>query len=144
MEEYLFKNYKIILRFKLEKQWLSEKKTKWNLLKDMCESKPNNDFIKGWLDNCSLLSNQNLQILNDISIGIQKYNNYKYIKFRHIANKNSLPYNYDDDIVLNVGSSIYNNYWSLNSLDDLLLSFIKMLDYELGTNCTIGNIELIK
>ena len=129
------------LRFKLDFDTTEKYIEKWNKIKKESETTNNEYLVEEIKNNCKLESNKNLPYLqrNEGGLGDDNNQNNKQIRFRFNFNS----YKFDDDILLSVlNSDLKNEKWSYEELDDILRSFIKVLNKKMSCNCVNGCIEI--
>ena len=129
------------LRFKLDFDATEKYIEKWNKIKKESETTDNEYLVEEIKNNCKLESNKNLPYLqrNEGGLGGDNNQNNKQIRFRFNCNS----YKFDDDILLSVlNSDLKNEKWSYEELDDILRSFIKVLNKKMSCNCVDGCIEI--
>lgn len=129
------------LRFKLDFDATEKYIEKWNKIKKESETTNNKFLVEEIKNNCKLESNKNLPYLqrNEGGLGGDNNQNNKQIRFRFNFNS----YKFDDDILLSVlNSDLKNEKWSYEELDDILRSFIKVLNKKMSCECVNGCIEI--
>ncbi len=129
------------LRFKLDFDTTEKYIEKWNKIKKESETTDNEYLVEEIKNNCKLESNKNLPYLqrNEGGLGGDNNQNNKQIRFRFNFNS----YKFDDDILLSVlNSDLKNEKWSYEELDDILRSFIKVLNKKMSCECVNGCIEI--
>jgi len=129
------------LRFKLDFDATEKYIKKWNKIKKESETTNNEYLVEEIKNNCKLESNKNLPYLqrNEGGLGGDNNQNNKQIRFRFNFNS----YKFDDDILLSVlNSDLKNEKWSYEELDDILRSFIKVLNKKMSCECVNGCIEI--
>lgn len=129
------------LRFKLDFDATEKYIKKWNKIKKESETTNNKFLVEEIKNNCKLESNKNLPYLqrNEGGLGGDNNQNNKQIRFRFNFNS----YKFDDDILLSVlNSDLKNEKWSYEELDDILRSFIKVLNKKMSCECVNGCIEI--
>lgn len=129
------------LRFKLDFDAPDKYIEKWNKIKEESETTDNEYLVKEIKNNCKLESNKNLSYLQINEGGLGGNNNKinKQIRFRFNFNSNK----FDNDILLDVlNSDLKNEKWTYEELDDILYSFIKVLNKRMCCQCISGCIEI--
>lgn len=129
------------LRFKLDFDATEKYIKKWNKIKEESETSDNKYLVEEIKNNCKLESNKNLPYLqrNEGGLGGNNNQNNKQIRFRFNFNS----YKFDDDILLSVlNSDLKNEEWTHEELDDILRSFIKVLNKKMSCVCVNGCIEI--
>ena len=129
------------LRFKLDFDAPDKYIEKWNKIKEESETTNNEYLVEEIKNNCKLESNKNLPYLqrNEGGLGANNNQNNKQIRFRFNFNS----YKFDNDILLDVlNSDLKNEKWTYEELDDILRSFIKVLNKKMSCECVKGCIEI--
>lgn len=129
------------LRFKLDFDAPNNYIEKWNKIKEESETTNNEYLVEEIKNNCNLESNKNLPYLqrNEGGLGGNNNQNNKQIRFRINFNSKKI----DNDILLYVlNSDLKNEKWSYEELDDILRSFIKVLNKKMSCECVNGCIEI--
>lgn len=130
------------LRFKLDFYAPEKYIKKWNNIKKESEITNNKYLVDEIKINCKLESNKKLPYLDrcEGGLGGNSNQNNKQIRFRmNINNK----FKFDNDILLYVlNSDCGNEKWSYEELDDILRSFIKVLNKKMSCECVNGRIEI--
>lgn len=129
------------LRFKLDFDAPNKYIEEWNKIKKESETTNNKYFVEEIKSNCKLESNKNLPYLERVEGGLGGNNNQINKQIRFIFNFNSCKlYN---DILLNVlNSDLKNEKWTYVELDDILRSFIIVLNKRMSCECVNGCIEI--
>lgn len=130
------------LRFKLDYHAPNEYIKKWNEIKKESETTDNEYLVEEIKINCKLESNKNLPYLKRAEGGLGGDSNQinKQIRFR-INYK--CKYKSDNDILLRVfNSDLENEKWTYKELDDILRSFIIVLNKIMSCECVNGRIEI--
>tara|TARA_B110001450_G_scaffold234564_1_gene238625 strand:+ start:352 stop:846 length:495 start_codon:yes stop_codon:yes gene_type:complete len=123
---------------------------KWNEFKLECESGDNKHIVEKIKEYSKLEINQNLHYLERAEGGLGGNNNgiHKQIRFRHIFmgqqfNGGDIPYyKKDTNIIFNEIISTNIEKWTYDDLDDLIYAFIKTANYNVGSECVTGYIEM--
>ncbi len=123
---------------------------KWNEFKIKCESGDNKHIVEQIKRYSKLKINKNMSYLERVEGGLGGDNNriHKQIRFRHIFlgqqfNGSNIPYyKKDTSIIFNEINSTDIEKWTYNEIDDLIYAFIKTANYNMGTDCVSGYIEL--
>lgn len=122
---------------------------KWNKFKLECESGNNKHIVEQIKKHCKLEINQNLHYLERVEGGLGGNNNeiHKQIRFRHIFMEQQLNgdipyYKKDTNIIFNEIISTNIEKWTYDDLDDLIYAFIKTANYNIGSECVTGYIEM--
>ena len=123
------------MRFRIDFDASNKYIEKWNKLKQECENTDNKITVEEIKNNCKLESNKNLPYLERCEGGLG--DNNKQIRFRI---KESIKY--DNDILLKVENTKFEK-WMYEELDDIIYSFVKVLNKRLNTKCVNGYIEII-
>jgi hypothetical protein len=125
------------LRFKLDFDAPNDYIEKWNKLKKECETTNNKIIVDEIKNYCKLESNKNLPYLKRCEGGLGGNDNImnKQIRFRLDSIK------YDDDILLYIENSEFEK-WTYEELDDILRSFIIVLNKIMSCECVNGCIEI--
>ena len=113
----------------------------WNKIKKESETTDNKYLVEEIKNNCKLESNKNLPYLERKEGGLGCDNNQinKQIRFRFNFNS----YKLDNNILLDVlNSDLKNEKWTYVELDDILRSFIKVLNKKMCCECISGCIEI--
>ena len=129
------------LRFKLDFDTTEKYIEKWNKIKKESETTNNEYLVEEIKNNCKLESNKNLPYLERVEGGLGGNDNQinKQIRFRFNFNS----YKSDNDILLNVlNSDLKNEKWTYEELDDILRSFIVVLNKRMCCECINGCIEI--
>ena len=124
---------------------------KWNEFKEKCESGDNKHIVEQIKEYSKLEINKNIPYLERAEGGLGGDNNgiHKQIRFRHIVmeqqiNGTNIPYyKKDNNIIFNEIISTDTEKWNYNELDDLIYAFIKTANYNIGSECVTGYIEMI-
>jgi hypothetical protein len=140
-------NFSYRLVFSLEDSAYGQTIKNWSRFKKVCESGNNNHITGQIKENCELVSNKNLPILNRAEGGLGGDDNKtnKQIRFRHNMTCNmSLPSYITPDnlIVLDEIISTQTETWTFDELRDILKSFIKTANWHLDEECVKGHIEM--
>ena len=131
----LLETHTHFLRFRIDFDASNKYIEKWNKLKQECENTDNKITVEEIKNNCKLESNKNLPYLERCEGGLG--DNNKQIRFRI---KESIKY--DNDILLKVENTKFEK-WMYEELDDIIYSFVKVLNKRLNTKCVNGYIEII-
>lgn len=110
----------------------------WNKLKKECETTNNKIIVDEIKNYCKLETNKNLPYLKRCEGGLGGNDNKmnKQIRFRL---KDSVKY--DDDILLYIENT-ESEKWTYEELDDILRSFIMVLNKRMSCECVNGCIEI--
>lgn len=139
--------YACNLRFRIDSDAPDDYLTKWNNIKNLCEkSGEHRDkelIVNDILKNCKLESNKQLPYLNRFEGGLGHSSNHinKQIRFRMLVN-NKYTLDNNNDIILDVQNAKVEK-WTLCELDDIIYSFLIVLNRRLGSICTNACIELV-
>lgn len=127
------------LRFKLDFDAPDNYIEKWNKLKKECETTNNKIIVDEIKNYCKLESNKNLPYLKRCEGGLGGNDNIinKQIRFRF--NFGSIKF--DDDILLDVENTKIEK-WTYDELDDIIRSFIIVLNKRMSCECVNGCIEI--
>lgn len=140
----LMQNYIHKLRFRLDSDAPVKFIEKFKKLKERIEigENSNSNFSLLIKEYCKLESNKNLPILIRTEGGVGGNNNQIHKQIRY---KLKHFYKNENDIVLNVFNSdnIDGEKWTYKELDDIINSFINVLNFYMETECIYGCIELI-
>lgn len=140
----LMNNYIHKLRFRLDSDAPLKFIEKFKTLKERIEIGDNSNFSLMIKKHCELESNKNLPILNRTEGGLGGNNNKIHKQIRY---KLKHFYKNENDIVLNVFNSdnidMDIEKWTYEELDDIINSFISVLNLYMGTECINGCIELV-
>ncbi len=137
----IFNTHTYKLRFYIDNDAPRYYINRWNKFKKICESGNNIKIAEQIKDNCKLIINKCLPILNVVEGGLG--NNNKQIRFRYNWSILSNKYEtFDNYIILD---QIYNTdiqKWTYKELDDLIYGFIKTANNYVKENCINGCIEM--
>ena len=136
----ILKTHTHFLRFRIDSDAPDEYIKKWNKLKKDCEDTNNKITVREIKNKCKLESNKNLPYLDRCEGGFGGNNNQinKQIRFRLELGQ----INRDNDILLDVINT-NSEKWTYDELDDIIQSFIKVLNKKLSSECVNGCIEMI-
>ena len=142
-EETILRTHEHKLRFKIDSDAPAEYMGKWHSLKKACETGDTFEICTEWKDNCELLQNKNLPLLDSCEGGLGGNDNklHKQIRFRH--GYYFAPWDRDNDIIVDRVYETNGEKWSYAELDDLMMAFIKTANARLDAECVRGCIELI-
>ena len=138
---YILDTHTYELCFKLDLDAPNKYIKKWNEIKYESETTDNKYLVEEIKNNCKLESNKNLPYLERVEGGLGGNNNQinKQIRFRFNFNSNKL----DNDILLSVlNSDLKIEKWTYEELDDILRSFIIVLNKRMSCKGVNGCIEI--
>jgi len=129
------------IRFKIDSDSPKEYTDKFCKLRDDIEGGDNQHISLQIKDNCKLDVNKYLPILNKTEGGLGGSNNRMNKQIRYRANFKTYLDN-KSDIIFDVYNSDIDK-WTYEELDDIVLAFLKVCNFYMGTECVNGSIELI-
>lgn len=128
-----------LLRFKIDYNVSNKYINKWKKLKKDCENTNNMLIVEEIKNNCKLETNKNLPYLERCEGGLGGNDNGINKQIRFVFNWCSPKY--DNSILLDVKNTEIEK-WTYEELDDMVRSFIIVLNKKIGCECVSGCIEL--
>ena len=142
------KSYIYKLRFSIDNDAPPDYMKRWLDFKSKCENGDNRDIIEHVKELCLLSVNKELPYLEREEGGIGGNDNKlnKQMRFRNGFMWSKIPWQYDNDIVIDEICNTETEEWQYEEINDILFAFIKVsedyVNYE-GCGCVRGCIEMI-